>query len=287
MQYYAYELAHSLVSPARFAARATRNFLDLTVPPAVRGLGLKTYLAGLEVFEDMTRRYGKPEFGISSTNIHGLTVPIREEIVMQKTFCDLLHFDRDENVAGKRYDPEHGVVRKSWLFVMVLGFSRRAYCELVFDQRIETWLWLHVEAFKYFGGVPRVTFNRPAAAGDGDLPVHYRIYRSTLNPVPLYHSNMAMEWWDLGSPRSSFSFDDVNATAGTYRYSIVAYDNWNNEAGTTVGPVTVTTGGIYIMETRPGMQNVADYSEPAGSFSDSSAHSTAPGCTTTPPNLFS
>lgn len=58
--------------------------------------------------------------------------------------------------AGKRYDPEHGVVRKSWLFVMVLGFSRRMYCELVFDQRIETWLWLHVEAFKYFGGVPRV-----------------------------------------------------------------------------------------------------------------------------------
>lgn len=58
--------------------------------------------------------------------------------------------------AGKRYDPEQGIVRKSWLFVMVLGFSRRLYCELVFDQKIETWLWLHVEAFQYFGGLPRV-----------------------------------------------------------------------------------------------------------------------------------
>lgn len=58
--------------------------------------------------------------------------------------------------AGKRYDPERGVLRKTWLFIMVLGHSRHMYCELVFDQKIETWLWLHVWAFEYFGGVPKV-----------------------------------------------------------------------------------------------------------------------------------
>lgn len=58
--------------------------------------------------------------------------------------------------AGKRYDPQRGVLRKSWLFVMTLGFSRSMFCELVFDQKIRTWVRLHIAAFDYFGGVPRV-----------------------------------------------------------------------------------------------------------------------------------
>jgi transposase len=58
--------------------------------------------------------------------------------------------------AGKRYDPVRGVLRKTWLFVMTLGFSRHMYAKLVFDQKIETWIELHVHAFDFFGGVPRV-----------------------------------------------------------------------------------------------------------------------------------
>jgi hypothetical protein len=58
--------------------------------------------------------------------------------------------------AGKRYDPERGVLRKTWLFVMTLGFSRHMCAELVFDQKIATWIELHVHAFEFFGGVPRV-----------------------------------------------------------------------------------------------------------------------------------
>jgi transposase len=58
--------------------------------------------------------------------------------------------------AGKRYDPERGVLRKTWLFVMTLGFSRLMFCDLVFDQKIETWVRRHVDAFEFFGGVPRV-----------------------------------------------------------------------------------------------------------------------------------
>lgn len=58
--------------------------------------------------------------------------------------------------AGKRYDPERGQMRKTWLFVMTLGFSRHMFAELAFDQKLETWLQLHAAAFAYFGGVPRV-----------------------------------------------------------------------------------------------------------------------------------
>ena len=57
--------------------------------------------------------------------------------------------------AGLRYDPVAGMLRKSWLFVMTLGFSRNMYLDLVFDQRVETWIRLHVRAFEHFGGVPK------------------------------------------------------------------------------------------------------------------------------------
>jgi transposase len=86
--------------------------------------------------------------------------------------------------AGLRFDPERGVLRKSWIFLMTLGFSRRSFAELVFDQRAETWLSLHIQAFEYFGAVPRVIVPdnlkaavvRAAFAIDDD-PILNRSYR--------------------------------------------------------------------------------------------------------------
>jgi len=62
----------------------------------------------------------------------------------------------DFGYVGKLYDREAGVVRKAWVFVMVLGYSRHLYAEVVFDQRVETWQRLHAAAFAAFGGVPAV-----------------------------------------------------------------------------------------------------------------------------------
>ena len=61
----------------------------------------------------------------------------------------------DFGYAGLSVDPRSGVVRKTWVFVMVLAFSRHLYAELVFDQRVETWLLCHQHAFACFGGVPQ------------------------------------------------------------------------------------------------------------------------------------
>ncbi len=62
----------------------------------------------------------------------------------------------DFGYAGKFFDEATGRVRKAWVFVMVLGFSRHMFAELVFDQKVETWLELHTKAFRFFGGTPRV-----------------------------------------------------------------------------------------------------------------------------------
>lgn len=60
----------------------------------------------------------------------------------------------DFGYAGELFDPVEGRERRAWFFVMVLGHSRHMYTRIVFDQRTETWLRLHVEAFEDFGGVP-------------------------------------------------------------------------------------------------------------------------------------
>jgi len=62
----------------------------------------------------------------------------------------------DFGYAGQLYDPVRGVLRRAWVFVMVLCRSRFQFVRLVFDQKAETWLALHEQAFQALGGVPRV-----------------------------------------------------------------------------------------------------------------------------------
>jgi len=106
MNYYSYELAHTAIAPMRWSANGLKLQLESPFNP-FRGLLLpRMVAAGCEVFENVTRRYGKPEWGIKETRIFGMPVPISEEIVYRKTFCNLLHFDRDRDVIGSRYDPK-------------------------------------------------------------------------------------------------------------------------------------------------------------------------------------
>lgn len=60
----------------------------------------------------------------------------------------------DFGYVGKLFDPVSGRIRRTYAFVMVLGFSRLMYVDLVFDHSAETWARLHVDAFEYLGGVP-------------------------------------------------------------------------------------------------------------------------------------
>jgi hypothetical protein len=57
----------------------------------------------------------------------------------------------DFGYVGKIYDGGAGVRRKTWAFVMTLGFSWRQFVDLVHDQRIETWL--NSEALKRTRGM--------------------------------------------------------------------------------------------------------------------------------------
>jgi len=71
----------------------------------------------------------------------------------------------DFGFAGELVDPETGELRRAWAFVMALSWSRHQYVEFVFNQKLETWLRLHRNAFSFFGGVPeRVVVDNLKAA---------------------------------------------------------------------------------------------------------------------------
>jgi transposase len=61
----------------------------------------------------------------------------------------------DFGSAGSFVDPNSGRLRTAYVFVMTLSYSRHQYAELVFDQKVPTWLACHRHAFEWFGGVPQ------------------------------------------------------------------------------------------------------------------------------------
>jgi transposase len=54
-----------------------------------------------------------------------------------------------------RLPEKDGKRPRVYAFVMTLSWSRHQYLEFVTDQKVETWLALHVRAFAFFGGVPQ------------------------------------------------------------------------------------------------------------------------------------
>ena len=106
----------------------------------------------------------------------------------------------DFGYVGKLYDPSSKTLRKAWCFVMVLGYSRHMVVRVVFDQKIETWLALHVEAFAELGGVIetvvpdnlKAAVIRAAFAVDGTTELNRsyrelaRFYGFKIDPTPPY-----------------------------------------------------------------------------------------------------
>lgn len=102
MHYHAYELAHALLSPWRIGVEAMRAGLDhplnpFAATPAARGMS-----AACQVFEKVTRRYGKPAFAITSARAGSVTVPVREDVLLTKPFCTLRRFAPVDASNGTR-----------------------------------------------------------------------------------------------------------------------------------------------------------------------------------------
>ncbi|HEU4837959.1 MAG TPA: polyhydroxyalkanoate depolymerase [Micavibrio sp.] len=106
MLYHLYDLQHALLTPARLAAEVTRAAFRNPWNPLSHTHIARTVAAGAEVFERVTRRFGEPDWALPETIIEGKKVAVKEEIIVEKPFCQLIHFKRDT----KRKDPRVLVV---------------------------------------------------------------------------------------------------------------------------------------------------------------------------------
>lgn len=174
----------------------------------------------------------------------GLTaVRIHEELV--KLGCDAKYptvkrcvanikktediFIRIHTVAGQEAQVDFGYVglttdndgkrRKTWVFHMMLCHSRYGYYEKVYDQRVETFIQCHINAFEYFGGIPEYVRidNLKAAVLQASFyePVYQELYRNFANyygfqiiPCRIYSPN------DKGKVESGIKYVKNNFFAG-------------------------------------------------------------------------
>ncbi len=124
----------------------------------------------------------------------------------------------DFGYAGHTRD-NTGKRRKTWVFHMKMSFSRMDFYKTVYDQRVETFIGCHIEAFRYFGGVPQHVRidNLKAAILKANFyePVYQRMYKSFaehygFSPVPcrIYRPN------DKGKVESGIKYVKGNFFAG-------------------------------------------------------------------------
>jgi poly(3-hydroxybutyrate) depolymerase len=108
MLYHLYDMQQTLLTPVRLAAETVQNVFSHPMMPISYTRFGRAMAAGAEMVERATRRYGKPAFRLDTVAIDGEPVPVVEEVVDSKPFCDLLHFRRD--TAAGRDDPKVLVV---------------------------------------------------------------------------------------------------------------------------------------------------------------------------------
>ena len=99
MLYHLYEFQHTAFAPARYMIDLTQRSLQNPMNPFAHMPGAKQITAACDVMELLTRRYGKPKFGLHTTDVGGIEIEVTEHDVMRKTFCHLKHFERamDDN----------------------------------------------------------------------------------------------------------------------------------------------------------------------------------------------
>lgn len=105
MLYSLHEMSYYGAAPLRAMAQLSRDFWGSKLNPAADTAMGRTFYASAELFSNITRRYGKPEWRLDKVRIndHDVRVHLIEE--WSSPWCKLLRFERDSadlRRAGKR-----------------------------------------------------------------------------------------------------------------------------------------------------------------------------------------
>jgi poly(3-hydroxybutyrate) depolymerase len=103
--YWLYETGQAALNPARALADVTRLYFKNPLNPLHYTTLGRSIAAAAEVFERSTRRYGRPEWRISSTLVGGERVPVQVTSVWERPFCRVLRFERRFEHLPRRPQP--------------------------------------------------------------------------------------------------------------------------------------------------------------------------------------
>jgi poly(3-hydroxybutyrate) depolymerase len=106
MLYSLYIANRQMSQPVRWAADMIEEFYGSPSNPLSETWFGKSVAAGAEIVSRLTRNYGKPAFGLSTTVVDGQEVAVNEEIILRKPFCQLVRFHRDLRGLAPRNDPK-------------------------------------------------------------------------------------------------------------------------------------------------------------------------------------
>ncbi|MET0547002.1 MAG: polyhydroxyalkanoate depolymerase, partial [Caulobacterales bacterium] len=101
MLYTLYEMQRAAFMPLRAGASLQAQFWKSPLNPFATTEFGRSAAAAADVFESITRQYGKPEWGKMETQIAGVAVPVEVVAEATETWCSLLHFKRDSKALTK------------------------------------------------------------------------------------------------------------------------------------------------------------------------------------------
>ena len=117
------------------------------------------------IHQALMRKYG---FAGAYNSVQRLVQKIKDSEVKGSTVLDFAPGESaqvDFGFGPVITDVYSGESFRTWVFVMVLSWSRHQYAEIVTNQKVETWLGCHRRAFEFFNGVPyRLIIDNPKCA---------------------------------------------------------------------------------------------------------------------------
>ena len=94
MLYQLYETQRALMAPFSEFASASAKLYNHPLSPFAHAPMAQRVSAGFDLLHRLAKEYEKPEFGITSATVNGVTVAVQEQVALTKPFCRLLRFKR-------------------------------------------------------------------------------------------------------------------------------------------------------------------------------------------------
>lgn len=149
-------------SPTASACEPYRDFIELSLS---KGRNAKAIYQDLvddhgfrASYQSVKRFVGKQRGGAAQQACSVIVTPPGEEVQV------------DYGTGPMVRDPHTGRYRRARMFVLTLGYSRKAVHLLTFQSSVQTWVELHQQAFRRLGGATRIVVLDYVA---GNIIEHY------------------------------------------------------------------------------------------------------------------